>query len=407
MLYGEQYARMINASWIVPTCGTSEKEIVRKHFEIPASKACLVTEKSSALEYAGFVDMQNCVFCNDDDVLDKLDYLFENLDELAKIIDSGYQLAHSRHTLKHRDQILQWFNLQKNLKGHQSIVQSNPFQPLLVVEKSSGVGNTHIICNGLVIQFLRQGDEKLWSHQYEEAKALYLQAYHHINSMPEPKLRLTLCSLHQGNVSEAFHWIIQPIKYTLEEYKAENPDPVEWAYLIITLLCKGRLDEAIQCTNQFPELSHLELDRVRWVISLLKSRENKDPIPDGNLRKCRYSVHQLPNRNFNEWIDYLCIILKASKQFYFSKILKNSVVPNYTSMQDCVQSDKKLPDNAVNFIKKESVSQVIETLSLIKALEIEFSQVSRGKKLKAKLKELIKHILNNYLKISLSRLPRN
>ena len=35
--YGEQYARAINASWFVPTCGTVAKEVVRKHFEIPGS----------------------------------------------------------------------------------------------------------------------------------------------------------------------------------------------------------------------------------------------------------------------------------------------------------------------------------------------------------------------------------
>jgi hypothetical protein len=40
MVQGEQYAKAINASWFVPTCGTIAKEVVRKHFEIPGSKAC-------------------------------------------------------------------------------------------------------------------------------------------------------------------------------------------------------------------------------------------------------------------------------------------------------------------------------------------------------------------------------
>jgi hypothetical protein len=65
MMYGEPYARAINASWFVPTCGTVAKEVIRKHFEIPGCKACLVTERSAALESAGFVDMQNCVFAEE------------------------------------------------------------------------------------------------------------------------------------------------------------------------------------------------------------------------------------------------------------------------------------------------------------------------------------------------------
>src|SRR5262249_24332264 len=65
MMYGECYARTINASWFVPTCGSVAKEVLRKHFEIPGCKACLITEKSAALESAGFVDMQNCVFADE------------------------------------------------------------------------------------------------------------------------------------------------------------------------------------------------------------------------------------------------------------------------------------------------------------------------------------------------------
>ncbi|MDP4361108.1 glycosyltransferase, partial [Escherichia coli] len=75
-----------------------------------------------ALEAAGFTDMQNCVFADEHDILDKLDYLFQNPDELERITNAGYQLVHSRHTLKQRDQIFQWFNLYKNLKSNQKIV---------------------------------------------------------------------------------------------------------------------------------------------------------------------------------------------------------------------------------------------------------------------------------------------
>jgi len=54
VMVGEPYARMLNASAFVPACGTVAKEVVRKHFEIPACKACLITEQSAGLEAAGF-----------------------------------------------------------------------------------------------------------------------------------------------------------------------------------------------------------------------------------------------------------------------------------------------------------------------------------------------------------------
>lgn len=328
MFSGEKYARLINASWFVPTCGSVAKEVVRKHFEIPASKSCLITEKSPALEAAGFIDMENCVFADEDNVLNKLDYLFQNQDELERITNLGYQLVHSRHTLKQRDQIFQWFNLYKNLKPNQKIVQKSPFEPLTIVEKSSDIQNSHIICNGLNIVLIRQGDEKLWSGKYAEAEALYLCCLSYIFWMPEPKLRLALCNLYKGNAGEALSWIIQPIKDTLETYKALDPEPVEWAYFIITLLCQGKLDEAIKRANQFPSLLHPELERTRWAVNLL----NNNTIPYSEPSKYRYSIHQLPKHSFTDWVNNLCIMLQACQQFSFVETLSKSVSSEYQSL---------------------------------------------------------------------------
>ena len=78
MAYDEPYARTINASLVAPTCGTIAREVVRKHFEIPGCNSCLITEDTHGVRAAGFVDMVNCVFASEADVIDKLDYLFKN-----------------------------------------------------------------------------------------------------------------------------------------------------------------------------------------------------------------------------------------------------------------------------------------------------------------------------------------
>jgi hypothetical protein len=72
---GEAYARALNASYFAPSCGTISREVVRKHFEIPGSRACLLAERSPSLEAAGFAHMQNCVFVTSDDIPDLLDDL--------------------------------------------------------------------------------------------------------------------------------------------------------------------------------------------------------------------------------------------------------------------------------------------------------------------------------------------
>jgi Glycosyl transferases group 1 len=360
MIYGEQYARTINASWVVPTCGTIAKEIVRKHFEIPAAKSCLITEKTPSLEAAGFVDMENCVFADETDILDKLDYLFQNLDDLGKITNAGYQLVHSRHTLKQRDQISQWFHFFQTLKPNQKIIQTNPFEPLTIVDKSLKISNSHIICNGLEIQLLDEGDKMLRSGKYDEAEVLYLKCHNYISWMPEPKLKMALCNLYKGNAENAIYWILQPIKYTLEEYKSVEPDPIEWAYFIISLLCQGRLDQATENANKFPSLYHPELERIRWVIKIFNNEMYEVNVPSSELSKARSSIHQLPKLQLNDWIDNLCLIFKACKQFNLAEILSKS----FLSEQHSNPSDRtKLPSK--NSFNKIPILQTKSNLSIL------------------------------------------
>lgn len=326
MLFGEQYARVINASWFSPTCGTMAREFVRKFLEIPGAKSCLITEKNPAVEAAGFVDMQNCVFADEKDVLDKVDYLFQHPEKLERIINAGYQLVHSKHTFKQRDQIWQWFNLHQQLKLNQRIVQKSPFEPLTIVDDASGIKNSHIVLNALDIALLRQGDEKLWAGKYDEAEPLYLKCLNYVDSQAQPKLRLALCNLYKGDAVTAYYWIEQPIQWTLEVLKALDPDPIEWAYLIITLLCQGKLNEAVNYANQFPLLSHPELERTRWVVNTLIT---ENTLPYNEPLKYRYSAHQLPPRSFKEWVDNLCIMLRVCQQFSLAEYLNDLICFNH------------------------------------------------------------------------------
>jgi tetratricopeptide (TPR) repeat protein len=400
MISGERYARMLNASWIVPTCGTIAKDLVRKHLEIPAARSCLVTERTPVLEAAGFTDMQNCIFADKHDVLDKLDYVFQHPDELERIINAGYQLVHSQHTLKQRDQIFQWFSLYKTLKPNQRIVQTSPFEPLVVVEKSSGIQNSHIVGSGVDRVLLSKGDEKLWAGQYDEAKALYLKCLNYHPYMPEPKLRSALCHLYEGNAESATSWILQPIKATLETYEALEPDPVEWAYLVICRLCQGKLDDAVKCAYQFPSLYHPELDRVRWAICVLSNKTHQTVLLSTERSQCRYSLHQLPNRSFNEWVETICMMLKRCQQIHLAERLRGAVSSNHSSLLK--QSDdisrkfqeygyKNWLSNSIVIFKNMLNSKSITNLDLIQ----ETNYTRLAKFLKPKLKQYVLKPLNH------------
>jgi hypothetical protein len=319
-LVGEPYARTINASMLAPACGTVAKEVVRKHFEIPACRCCLLTEWSPGLEAAGFVDMQNCIFADDRNVVDKLHYLFEHRDDLEQITDLGYQLVHSRHTFRQRNQILQWLQLSRSLGPHQRIVQDGPFGPLRIVERASGVTSTHTRGKGLHLALLDQGDQKLSAGELDEAERLYLKCMNYMPWMPEPKLRMALCELLRGRPARATSWLEPALQFTLKGYRATDPDPVEWAYYIVCLLCHGRLDRARRAASEFEWLQHPELTRVRSAVAILDGRYQAPSVNPEEFPR-RSSIHQLPIRNQREWFRHLCVMLRACRQEPFAATL--------------------------------------------------------------------------------------
>lgn len=311
VLEGESYARTINASWFVPACGTAAREVVRKHFEIPAARACLVSEWAPSLEAAGFRDMENCVIADVDDIVEKLRYLLDHPDELGRIIDAGYRLVHSEHTLRRRGQMLQWFELQQSLASNEKIIQRNPFGPLSRAP-AGGASDRHIRCDGPHLQAMREGDAALAVARYDDAHARYTTCRNLMQWMPEPKLRLGICELYRGNASAGQQWISEPLAYTLDTYRAHEPDPVEWAYAIVAHMCAGDIAGAAERAERFPTLVHPELDRVRWALAVVRGQPEARALAEKTGKaKNRSSVHSLPQRPLDEWVEHLSAMLEA------------------------------------------------------------------------------------------------
>jgi hypothetical protein len=314
---GEAYARMLNAAWMVPACGTVAKEVVRKHFEIPACGSCLITERSAALEAAGFVDMVNCVFADEHDILDKLYVLFSDAAKRDEVIRGGHELVMARHTNHHRDQILQWFKLQKHLKGNERIVQPDPFKPLAIVRTSPNEAVPYFVAGGQHLQLLELGDKKVSEGKYLEAEHLYLKCSGYIQYMPEPKLRIARCKLYQGKPGSAMRWISQPLQFTLVEYGASSPDPLEWAYFVICLLCQGKTSLAAKRLADFSWMDHSELARLRTVMRMLGIYTGS--VANAHDVKVIPSIHNLPAQDWEEWFQQLHLMLSACGQGAIAK----------------------------------------------------------------------------------------
>lgn len=313
LLSGEAYARALNASLVVPTCGTAGGEVVRKHFEIPAAKSCLVTERSAALEAAGFVDMENCVFADAHDVTDRLDALFADRERLQEITEAGHILVHTRHTLRQRPQIHQWFTLQRGLPADEKIIQLGPFGDLVRARRSEARASAHVAAAGLDRALLRQGDFYLGLGRLEDARHAYAASLDIVSYLPEAKFGLALCALQEGDAGRAAGFLESLIEVTTADYGAVDPDPVEWATYLLALVCGGRLDEARRLRNHYPRLAHREIERIGSVIDRLDGPRT----PRAAARRSdedRKSIHALPERSDAEWLAWVLDILERCHQ---------------------------------------------------------------------------------------------
>lgn len=239
MLTGEAYARLISAAWVAPACGTIANDIVRKHFEIPACGTCLITQKTPAIEAAGFRDNENCLFADEHDVIEKLDALFRDSDAVTRIAEAGYGLVAEKHTMGHRSEIFQWYQLHKRLVGEQRIIQPSPFSPLSIAGNEENKYDKPTTFDARAIDriLLRQGYKHLEDHKYAEAASKFRQClnYHYI---PEPIIGLALCALYTGKPDTAIDMLSKQMQQAIDF--GSEPDAIECAYYLVALLCKGR-----------------------------------------------------------------------------------------------------------------------------------------------------------------------
>lgn len=309
MPQGEQYARLIASARIAPTCGTVALDVVRKHFEIPACKTVLFTERSAALDAAGFVDGVNCVFADPDNAADRARELLVDLEQCQRIADAGRRLVVERHTARSRQQIAEWFRLQAKANPRQRVVQVSPFLPMTVVDAPS----YRFACEphaGVERGLIRDGYRDLARNEAVNAKQKFLRASNY-HSTAEATVGTAICHLFGGDAQAAVTLLWDEIHSTFCAVPGDA-DPVELSCLIIALLCSGDKVQALAKSRQYPDLHHPELDAARHAVHLIFGL---DAIRSGaQLDTRRQSVHDLGDYGALPFLPRLRTLLIACSQ---------------------------------------------------------------------------------------------
>ncbi len=206
VLSGEPYARALSSSLIVPTCGTIAHELVRKHLEIPACGALLLTERTPPVEAAGFVDMETCVFADETDVVDKVGYLLAHPEEIERISIAGQHLARTRHDIALRNQIFQWFDLTKRATKGDTIVQPDPFGDMVLRPNGSRATQAPVPIVGRDSALIDGADAASAAGLLDSARAGY-QAVLNYHYEPEAAIGMARTSLRCGDATLARKWM--------------------------------------------------------------------------------------------------------------------------------------------------------------------------------------------------------
>ena len=259
-IHGEDYYKRLNASWIVPTCGSFKNTVLMKHFEIPGASSCLVCDENETVKLHGFKDMENCVFSEPERIIEKVKYLFNNPDILQKIINKGYELVHSNHTHKHRSQLFQWYQLSRQKKSDQKIIQPSILGDLQLVSTSSPKETFHLHVANDVKQ-ITGIDELIVRKNYCKAESEAKNIIDFAEYIHDAKLRLYFIHMLNGRKKYAYLNLKELLSHGIDAKII--PDPLILSIFIIHLLSEGKTERAVYYSKVAITKRRKELDYAR------------------------------------------------------------------------------------------------------------------------------------------------
>jgi hypothetical protein len=270
VLYGESFARALNASYVSPSSGGFTNIVISKQIEIPACNSLLITNDVEAVKLYGFKNFENCLFADQDDIVHVIERVLNDKKLYNNICSAGFEFAHSKHTHMQRPQLLQWFMLRKNLQKGYKIIQPDIFGPLKAVPEAYPEQTYHIQCND-VYKILHKVDECIKEKKYTEADFLIDKMIGFCSYMSEPKVRRIIIQLLTKKAKDAALYFGE-----LLDFKTSMGgmafDPLEWALFLVTLGLSGYYKELNEYILVDSDSERAELDTVRWAFLSMLNR---------------------------------------------------------------------------------------------------------------------------------------
>lgn len=97
-VFNQIFNNTIEDSKIAYTCGSGLEALVRKFFEIPAKGTVLFCKPFKGFKEIGFVDGENCVVVNANNIEEKAKSILSNIKEMERLSRNGQNMVFKNHS---------------------------------------------------------------------------------------------------------------------------------------------------------------------------------------------------------------------------------------------------------------------------------------------------------------------
>jgi hypothetical protein len=238
--YGKDYLHLLSMAKYIPTDGGFGRILVNKHFEIPASFSCLITQPSEAVSVAGFKDMTNCIMAeNFDEIVRKVEICEKRPEVYSSIVKNGYELVLNHHTEKNRPQLYEWYLLYKDGGKEEKILQTGPFDQLILGSSPYlKCFDLHFTDDAVITREIDNLIERKDYHLAYQKCEFLINEY--LEYSPDFLVRKAIVCLHTNKLREAVKSLWRLMNFELYFTRARKPEPVEWSLLLLLLFFAGR-----------------------------------------------------------------------------------------------------------------------------------------------------------------------
>ncbi len=274
-LVGQEYAKVLNRSRLSLSCGGHRRIFVRKMLEIPACRSLLVTEETETIRAAGFVDGENCLFADSDNVVEKLDAALEDLDRLESMTSNGQNLVAANHAIENRTQISDWLRLRKESRVGASIVQRSPFEGLSLAQADSHT-TVHLGADCRVQQLNSRMNAALRKVDFGEMERL-LARYAFFN---KESVDLALVQALVSLDARRYGRVVSELSRTLsgDYISSQCSNPVAFACLLFSMMRYGNPKRALEIARKIRPLDNPILRKAWLQLERFATEEESEPL---------------------------------------------------------------------------------------------------------------------------------